>query len=131
MGEHKQLNSATLTRRLRHRLNSGILEIWLERTDVAPKGSRARSWTRNRLACLLSNGERAMLMVLDSSDDPGHHAFDELADDQLISGFALGNGQIDEYRACDTVPVEQALCALRVLIDDGVLDARIAWKSDR
>ena len=75
---------------LRARIASEKLESWLTSSS-------------GRLLAVVTNTERAMVMLLDGEGDPGGHAVDPGADG-LSDGFVLANGQNDEYPNEDTVP---------------------------
>jgi hypothetical protein len=100
------------------RLERDIRTTWLE-SD------------RGRVACLVTNGDRALLMVLDHVEDAGEHLRDEFAGEVESTGYILENGQVDSYADRDTVPLALALEALEETIDaDPAVGAR-PWVSDR
>ncbi|MEV0488528.1 hypothetical protein [Streptomyces atratus] len=102
---------------LRLRIADGNLETWLT-------GSSGR-----RLA-VVSNAERAMVMLLDSEGDPGEHAADPGAEG-WSDGFRLSNGQDDEYPDEDTVPLAEALRIVRHILSAGTPPTGAAWTTDR
>lgn len=56
-----------------------------------------------RVLQIVTNGERAMVMLLAGSDGTGGHAIDPTATGSS-AGYLLENGQEDEYADHDTVP---------------------------
>jgi hypothetical protein len=102
---------------LRDRIFGGLLETWLT------------SSSGRRLA-VVSNTERAMVMLLDDEDDPGAHAADPGAEGRS-GGYVLMNGQCDAYPDADTVPLAEALRIARHLLDSGTPPADVAWAVDR
>jgi hypothetical protein len=102
---------------LRARIASEKLESWLTSSS-------------GRLLAVVSNTERAMVMLLDGEGDPGEHAVDPGADG-FSDGFVLSNGQDDEYPNEDTVPLPQALRIVRHIITHGNAPADAAWRVDR
>lgn len=90
---------------LRRRIAGGVLESWL----AAPDG---------RLLAVVSNTERAMVMLLDGEGNPGGHATDPGAETES-DGFVLANGQSDTYPDEDTVPLGEALRTVRHVIATG------------
>jgi hypothetical protein len=86
---------------------------------------------RGRIACLVTNRERALLMVLDHVEDAGEHLVDEASDEVESTGYVLENGQVDDYADRDTVPLASALAALREVIDADPAVAARPWVSDR
>ncbi|WP_327259874.1 MULTISPECIES: hypothetical protein [unclassified Streptomyces] len=103
--------------RLRARVAGGQLETWL--TSSA-----------GRLLVVVTNSERAMVMLLDSADDPGEHAVDPGAGGRS-KGFILANGQHDEYPNEDTVPLEDAFRIVDHIVASGSPPADAAWLVDR
>ena len=79
----------------------------------------------------VTNEERAMVVVLDEPGDAGSHAMDPDAGPGTSGGFVLDNGQHDEYADRDTVPFEAGVAAVTHIIENGELDPRITWHSDR
>src|SRR5689334_2235136 len=73
------------------RIASQKLESWLTSSS-------------GRLLAVVTNTERAMVVLLDGEGDPGEHAIDPGADGSSSSGYVLANGQNDEYPDNDTVP---------------------------
>ncbi|MFC8826312.1 Imm1 family immunity protein [Streptomyces sp. NPDC057137] len=102
---------------LRSRIASGVLESWLAASD-------------GRLLAVISNTERAMVMLLDGEGDPGGHATDPGADAES-DGFVLANGQSDTYPDEDTVPLGEALRIVRHILATGGPPADVAWTVDR
>ncbi|MFJ5921803.1 hypothetical protein ACIQF6_04240 [Kitasatospora sp. NPDC092948] len=90
---------------LRQRIDAGRLESWLRSS-------------RGRQLAVVSNGERATVMLLDGPDGPGGHTVDPGANGRS-GGYLLANGQADEYPDEDTVPLDRALRLVRHLLDVG------------
>ena len=105
-------------RRVADRLQAGTHETWFN----AESG---------RMVCIVTNGPRALLMLLDHDGDAGEHLSDPLGGDEPVAGFVLGNGQVDRYAERDTVPLDSALDVLRALIDGGEVRAAHLWTIDR
>jgi len=96
-------------------------------------GRNLESWltsSSGRSLAVVTNTERAMVMLLDGEGDPGEHAIDPGADGHS-SGFVLANGQNDEYPDNDTVPLPEALRIVRHIITHGNPPADAAWRVDR
>lgn len=85
---------------------------------------------RGRLLVVVSNGTRAMVVLMDGEGDPGEHAVSPGATGSS-DGFVLDNGQEDTYDDADTVPLAQALDAVRSIIDSGRPPAGSSWTVDR
>lgn len=102
---------------LRARIASEKLESWLTSSS-------------GRLLAVVTNTERAMVMLLDGEGDPGGHAVDPGADG-LSDGFVLANGQNDEYPNEDTVPLPEALRIVRHILIQGNPPADAGWRVDR
>ncbi|MFC8716390.1 Imm1 family immunity protein [Kitasatospora sp. NPDC057198] len=104
---------------LRGRLAGGPAEHWLH------------SSLGRRLA-VVSNGERAMVVLLDGPGDPGEHATDPDADaEEWSDGFVLANGQADSYPDQDTVPLERAVAVAAHLLAHGAPPPDAPWSVDR
>ena len=117
-GDDARLDGRAAAELVVARLERDVRTTWLE-SD------------RGRIACLVTNGERALLMVLDHVQDAGEHLVDEAAEDVESTGFVLENGQVDSYADRDTVPLASALAALREMIDADPAGAARPWVSDR
>lgn len=100
---------------IRERLSKGDRETWLSNSDGSVLG-------------VTTNGERAMVVLLNDEDDPGAHAIDPLATGRQ-SGYVLDNGQDDTYANRDTLPLTDALRMVRLILD-GDLPPDITWESD-
>ncbi|MFG2007305.1 hypothetical protein ACGFNU_49965 [Spirillospora sp. NPDC048911] len=111
------LTSQTAVEQLRTRINEGQLETWLTSSS-------------GRLLAIVTNGQRAMVMLLDDDADPGQHAVDPAADGKS-DGFVLANGQHDEYANKDTIPLSEALRIVRHLVDEGNPPSDVTWAIDR
>jgi hypothetical protein len=105
-------------RRLAERFEAGTHETWFE----ADSG---------RMVCVVTNGARALLMLLDHDGDAGEHLSDPSGSDEPVAGFVLANGQADQYAERDTVPLDRALDVLRALIDGGEMRVEHRWMIDR
>uniref|UniRef100_UPI001E616952 hypothetical protein n=2 Tax=Streptomyces TaxID=1883 RepID=UPI001E616952 len=81
-------------RALRARVEAGPGETWLTSTNGRALG-------------LVTNGGRALVMLLADEDDPGEHAVDPGAGG-VGDGYVLANGQHDRYPDEDTVPLAEA-----------------------
>jgi len=102
---------------VRTRADAGQLETWFEHDD-------------GRLLAVVTNGSRALVMVLDGPGDAGEHAIDPMATGHE-GGYVLGNGQHDTYDNRDTVPLEQALVIVEHLINHGRPPGGVDWRIDR
>ncbi|MGW2788050.1 hypothetical protein ACWC3X_44030 [Streptomyces populi] len=102
---------------LQERINAGQLETWLTSSSGRP-------------LALISNTERAMVILLDSEDDPGEHAVDPGASGSS-KGFVLANGQHDEYPDADTLPLAEALKVICCILTTGAPPPHAAWSIDR
>ncbi|MEU2667852.1 hypothetical protein ABZ622_03130 [Streptomyces sp. NPDC007164] len=102
---------------LRGRIACGKLESLLESSS-------------GRTLYVVSNTERAMVMLIDHPGDPGEHAADPGAQ-EWSDGFELSNGQADEYPDADTVPLDEALRIVRHILATGRPPADAAWVVDR
>ncbi|MFD4737090.1 hypothetical protein ACFWNR_16545 [Streptomyces virginiae] len=71
----------------------------------------------------MTNTERAMVMLLEDAGDPGEHAVDPGAQG-ASDGFALCNGQDDEYPDEDTVPIREAFRLVQHIVGTG------SWPTD-
>ena len=113
-----ELDGRTAAEQIVARLERDIRTTWLDSS-------------RGRIACLVTNGTRALLMVLDHVGDAGEHLVDEAAGGTESAGYVLENGQADIYADRDTVPLEVAMSALRETIDSDPAVATRPWVSDR
>jgi hypothetical protein len=102
---------------IRRRVHEGLLETWL-RHDTG------------RALAVVSNRDRAMVMLLDEPGDPGSHAVDPAATGSQ-DGYVLGNGQDDTYDNRDTVPLDAALHAVRHIVEHGDPPEDVDWHIDR
>ena len=116
--EHAFMNGVQATLLVTERLAEGACETWFD-SELG------------RMVCLVTNGHRALLMLLDHKGDAGEHLCDPLGSDQPVSGFVLANGQVDHYAERDTVPLDDALDVLRALIDGRAVRGRQSWAIDR
>lgn len=95
---NEPIDASAAVELLRIRTAEQRYETWFESDD-------------GQLLAIVTNGERAMVMVmlLQDDGDPGEHAIDASADASENTGFGLDNGQIDTYPDRDTVPFETAM----------------------
>ncbi|OKJ16218.1 Imm1 family immunity protein [Kitasatospora sp. CB01950] len=121
-GEHWQFTDvsaqpADAVVELRRQIADGRTENWLHSSH-------------GRQLAVVSNGARAMVMLLDGPGDPGEHAVDPGAEG-WSDGYLLANGQQDEYPDEDTVPLDRALLLVRHLLDHGAPPPGTPWSIDR
>ena len=102
---------------VRKRINQGLLETWLEHDQ-------------GRLLAVVSNGTRALVMLLEEPGDAGGHAVDPTGAGQQ-NGYMLSNGQDDTYDDLDTVWLDEALSIVRHVVDHGHPPADVTWQRDR
>ncbi|MGW3160945.1 hypothetical protein [Streptomyces sp. NPDC001089] len=102
--------------RLRGRIAGGQLETWLTSSS-------------GRSLAIVTNTERAMVILLDREGDPGKHAVDPGAGG-WSTGFVLANGQHDDYPNEDTVPLEEAFRIFGRIITEGSPPSDAAWSVD-
>ena len=101
---------------LQRRIAEGRLETWL-------------TGSTGRLLSVVSNTERALVMLLDGADDPGSHAV-SVGSAGASGGFLLADGQCDTYPDQDTVPLDEAFRIVRHLIGTGLPPADTGWVVD-
>ena len=77
----------------------------------------------------VTNGERAMVVLVGHEGDAGQHLVDAGASGES-TGFMLDNGQVDTYANQDTVPLSAAIDAVQHVMG-GDLDRPGAWADDR
>ncbi|MGC4985829.1 ATP-binding protein [Streptomyces sp. DT193] len=85
---------------------------------------------QGRSLAIISNTDRAMVMLLDDEADPGEHALSPGASSSS-SGFVLANGQHDEYPDEDTVLLAEAMRIVTHILTTGAPPADAAWAIDR
>ncbi|GAA4123037.1 hypothetical protein GCM10022415_27670 [Knoellia locipacati] len=85
---------------------------------------------RGRLLTVVSNGVRAMVVLMDGAGDAGEHAVSPGAAGSS-DGYVLENGQVDTYEDSDTIPLADAVAAVRSIIDDGGPPSGASWSVDR
>lgn len=73
---------------------------------------------RGRLLSVVTNGERAMVALVDGAGDPGEHLVDPRGEG-TSGGYLLSNGQIDTYSDRETVPFPLACQAVEHFIEHG------------
>jgi hypothetical protein len=104
---------------LRARAHEGCSETWLASST-------------GRSLAFVTNGERAMVMLLRHEGDPGEHAVDPDADgDEFSDGFTLANGQDDEYPNTETVPLDEGLRIMAHIVATGSWPTGSRWVADR
>jgi hypothetical protein len=94
-----------------------MLETWFEHD-------------RGQLLAVVSNGIRALVMLLEEPGDAGEHAVDPTGTGQQ-GGYVLSNGQHDAYSDRDTVPLAQALVIVEHIVDHGRPPVGVNWHVDR
>lgn len=102
---------------LRARIGEGQLETWLTSSS-------------GRKLAVVTNAERAMVVLMNGDDDAGEHAVDPEAEGSS-DGFVLSNGQDDEYPDVDTVPLEEAFRIVDHIVSSGSWPADARWTVDR
>uniref|UniRef100_A0AAU3I9K8 Immunity protein Imm1 n=1 Tax=Streptomyces sp. NBC_01393 TaxID=2903851 RepID=A0AAU3I9K8_9ACTN len=110
-------SAATALDVLQERIAAGQFETWL-------------TSSRGRSLAIISNTDRAMVMLLDDEADPGEHALSPGASSSS-SGFVLANGQHDEYPDEDTVLLAEAMRIVTHILATGASPADAAWAIDR
>ena len=83
-----------------------------------------------RLLTFVSNGTRAMVVLMDRAGDPGEHAVSPGAVGSS-DGYALENGQVDTYDDADTIPLGDALAVVQSIIEAGRPPSGTSWSVDR
>jgi hypothetical protein len=79
---------------------------------------------------ILTNMQRAFLMYLRFSGDPGMSSRDPSQFDSSEERFRLSNGQVNSFSANHTVAKEQVLPAVEHFVSTGQLPDWIIWKED-
>ncbi len=91
------------------------------------------TWFENgqgRLLSVVTNGERAMVALLDGPGDPGEHLVDPKSTGNS-GGYAMHNGQIDTYSDRDTVPFPVACRAVAHFIEHSLWPHDVVVEDDR
>src|SRR5688572_29235993 len=83
-----------------------------------------------RLLTFVSNGTRAMVVLMERAGDPGEHAVSPGAVGSS-DGYALENGQVDTYDDADTIPLGDALAVVQSIIEAGRPPRGTSWSVDR
>lgn len=83
-----------------------------------------------RLLLVVSNGARSMVVLMSGEGDAGEHAVSTGATGSS-HGYVLENGQEDTYEDADTIPLADALDAVRSIIDSGRPPSGTSWSVDR
>lgn len=99
------------------RVAQGEFTTWLESSDGRALG-------------LVSNGVRAMVVLMNGEGEAGEHAVDETALGSS-GGFVLENGQLDEYADEDTVPLDLGLRIVASVVEYGTPPPDVGWRVDR
>jgi hypothetical protein len=102
---------------VRRHIARGDLETWFE----SPSG---------RSLAVVSNGARALVMLLAEPGDEGEHAVDPAAAGEM-GGYILSNGQHDSYANADTVELSVACAIVQHIVDRGGPPAGTRWQPDR
>jgi hypothetical protein len=102
---------------IRARRERGKLHTWFE-SDAG------------RLLAVVTNGERAMVMLLREPRDAGEHAIDRSAGESMSGGYVIDNGQVDTYADRDTVPLAMAMELVTAVIEGRERSPR-DWQTDR
>ncbi|MCY0927917.1 hypothetical protein OTB20_17195 [Streptomyces sp. H27-H1] len=100
-----------------HRLDWASNETWFEDGQ-------------GQLLSVITNGERAVVALLDHARDPGEHLVDPKSKGDS-GGYAMSNGQIDTYLNRDTVPFPVACRAVAHFIEHGLWPHDVAVEDDR
>jgi hypothetical protein len=121
-GWHMQDHSAMLTgdeaaQLVRDRVGQGQMTTWFE--------SR-----QGRVLAVVSNGTRALVMLIDEPGDAGEHAIDPAGVGEQ-DGYILENGQHDTYDNRDTIELADALVIVKHIVNLGKPPAGAAWHVDR
>jgi hypothetical protein len=72
-----------------------------------------------RMLMVVTNGERAMVVLLQEEGDAGENLTSPGATG-VSGGYILDNGQSDEYSDRDTVPLEDAIRAIGHIVAHGI-----------
>ncbi|WP_406346414.1 hypothetical protein OH787_05950 [Streptomyces sp. NBC_01547] len=102
---------------LRHRLDWGTQETWFEDGRAA------------NLA-VVTNGERAMVSLLDDEADRAEHLVDPRGSGSS-GGYQLANGQVDVYADRDTVTFEAAGRAVAYFVEHATWPDDVSVEDDR
>ncbi|WP_143094381.1 hypothetical protein [Streptacidiphilus jiangxiensis] len=101
---------------LGHRLDWASQETWFEDET-------------GQLLAVITNGTRAMVMLMHGDGDPGEHLIDPRGEGRS-GGFLLANGQVDTYADRDTVAFGVAGQAVEHLIDHDVWPDDVTVEDD-
>lgn len=115
-GSAAPVSSAVVQETLRARIDKGKLETWLTSSS-------------GRSLAIVTNTERAMVMLLDREGGSSRHAADPGACGSS-KVFVLTNGQHDEYPNEDTAPTGEAFKIVDHIISNGSWPADAPWVSD-
>ncbi|MEV5875006.1 hypothetical protein AB0L75_12385 [Streptomyces sp. NPDC052101] len=105
-GERATVTAGEAVATLRRRIAEGRPGTW-------PTSSAGR------LLSVVSDTDRALVMVLDEEDDPGAHAA-SAGSRQWSGGFRLANGQCDTCPDEETAPLGEAFRIVRHMIGTGL-----------
>ena len=83
-----------------------------------------------RILIVVSNGTRAMVVLMSGEGDAGEHAVSP-HEAGSSDGYVFDNGQEDSYENADTIPLADALEAVRSIVDSGRPPAGTSWSEDR
>lgn len=100
--------------------NNQFAEIWLStEKENAPS------------ICVLINNDRASLIYLRYNDDIGYGARDLIQSNTTdMIKFYLSNGQLDQYPISSTIPINDALNALKYFYIYQDMYPKITWHDD-
>ncbi|MET9322324.1 hypothetical protein ABZX75_19360 [Streptomyces sp. NPDC003038] len=102
---------------LRSRRDWGSQETWFE-NDAG------------RLLAVVTNGERAMVVLFNGADDSGEHLADPRGEGSS-GGYLLSNGQVDTYADRDTVAFDVGGHVVAYFIEHGIWPAEVTVEGGR
>jgi hypothetical protein len=86
--------------------------------------------SRGRMPTIVTNGNRAMLMLLEGEGDAGQHLISD-HETGFAGGYVLNNGQVDVYSNRDTVPLPEATRAAHAILSRSETTNDLNWQIDR
>ncbi|MCX4803794.1 hypothetical protein OG594_19435 [Streptomyces sp. NBC_01214] len=107
-------------------------EVVLETVRARIASDRLETWltsSSGQSLAFVTNTQRAMVVLFDGEDGE-QHAVDPGASGSS-EGFALSNGQHDEYPDEDTVPIGEAFRLVEHIVSTGSWPADARWVVDR
>jgi hypothetical protein len=117
LDDERVLSGSELSALLSERVDGGRLTTYAQ-SDIG------------RILTFVSNGTRAMIVLMERAGDPGEHAVSP-GEVGSSGGYLLETGQEDTYDDADTVPLVDALAAARVIVDTGRPPRDMPWPVDR